>query len=260
MLALRPQQMAAFQAESMKRFADEMVAHVAWFSPELFAAVGEPQIRLAVEQGLRDATRHGLSRRGSMRLYLELMVSLGSGFDRDPQYPWAADILGRPKPADELRRAELLYDQALRYRDAVVGEDDAMVDAALQRLAGWARQPSRPPEEDAAFKSWLMSEAAFVFPEKTAYIGEAALGAVIDGASAVAATHGMYSPRARLVMTVLKLGFGYNCEADLLYPWIARTLARAPALGPDRCCAQLESKALTWLDAVLADTDSRQTT
>ena len=98
MLVIREAQMEAFKEATRRTFEDEMVAHLAEFSPPLFKAIGEEQMRKAVHFGIGRADSHGFTFRGPTRLYLELMLLFGSYFDTDPQYPWAAEILSNRDP------------------------------------------------------------------------------------------------------------------------------------------------------------------
>lgn len=72
---------------------------------------------------LARARAWGLRERGSQRLFLDIEVALGPGFDTNPACRWATNILGAPQYSSEGRRAEALHD-ALRAHapDLVDGE------------------------------------------------------------------------------------------------------------------------------------------
>ena len=98
-----------------------MVAHLAEFSPPLFKAVGEEQMRKAIRFGIGRADSYGFTFRGPVRLYLELMLLFGSHFDTDPQYPWAAAILTDQDSDPQMQCAERLYEVTMDYREEVAG-------------------------------------------------------------------------------------------------------------------------------------------
>lgn len=56
-------------------------------------------------------------------------------------------------------------------------------------------------------------------------------------------------------MIVLMVAFGHGCTEDDLYPWIARTLQNEAITDAAHRTKRLETKALTWLDHVLANFD-----
>lgn len=47
-----------------------------------------------------------------MAIYTVLMFLLGSGFDTDEQFPWAAAVLEHGSIPDGAQRADRLYDEA----------------------------------------------------------------------------------------------------------------------------------------------------
>ncbi|MBN1843959.1 MAG: hypothetical protein JW883_16990 [Deltaproteobacteria bacterium] len=77
----------------------------------------EVNIRSAIRYGLKRAKGYGLTTERSVRLYIEMMFLLGSGFDADPQLPWAAEILNDETILAENLRIDLLRDKAWDYVD-----------------------------------------------------------------------------------------------------------------------------------------------
>jgi hypothetical protein len=114
---IRKEQVEALTQIPLQAFEDEMVGHLAAFSPPLFRAVKEPQLREAIRFGTARAAAYGITFRGPVRLYLELMLLFGSHFDTDPQYPWAAEILQDQPSTPQMQRAERLYERTLDYRE-----------------------------------------------------------------------------------------------------------------------------------------------
>jgi hypothetical protein len=246
---IRTAQMEALNAVPSRVFEDEMVAHLAEFSPPLFRAVKEAQMREVIRFGTASAARHGIVLRGPVRLYLELMLLFGSHFDTDPQYPWAAEILSDPDAVSEMQRAERLYDKTCDYRDTVIGPDDVYALAALRNISTFAREPL-PAAFDGLAPS-MLAEMARVYPQKVAYVGEPGLQRLIDQGLGIAHRHGFSSARARALPSVLMFAFGHGCFADPLYPWVGTTMEDTAIVGPEARARRLEHKALTWLDQVL---------
>jgi len=248
---IRPEQMDALRAAARQGYEDRMVLHLADFSPPLFKAVGESQMRVAVQTGMRRAASYGLDRRGPVRLYLEMMLLFGSRFDSDPQYPWAAAILRERGSGPQMVRAERLYERTLDYRACVVGPDDAYALQALRAIRAFAVQPIAVSAKD--FSAGMLTEIARIYPHKADYVGRDGLLALLERARAGARAQGFATPRGMTLVAVLMLAFGHGCGSDPLYPWIKRTLTD-PRLAddPEARAKRLETKALTWLDHVLA--------
>jgi hypothetical protein len=49
-----------------------------------------------VRRGVARAVELGFTKRGPIRLFLELEWLFGTGFDTDPQIPWAGEVLSDP--------------------------------------------------------------------------------------------------------------------------------------------------------------------
>jgi hypothetical protein len=80
-MRIRKKQMDALGAAVERRFEDEMIAHLDAFSPPLFKATGEEQMRQVIRLGISKAAAYGFENRGPVRLYLEMMLLFGSHFD-----------------------------------------------------------------------------------------------------------------------------------------------------------------------------------
>jgi len=251
MLVIRQEQMEVFRAAALHRFEDDMAAHLAEYSRPLFEAVGEGPLRKAVRLGMERATNYGFTTRGPVRLYLELMLLLGSHFDTDPQYPWVTEILAGRDSGPQMDRAARLYERTMDYREKVAGPNDAYSLDALRNIAVLARQPLSLPGND--FLAGMLREIALVYPEKAAYVGDEGISALIRKGMDGARMQRFSTARGMALVVLLMLAMGHGCGSDPLYPWIAQTLRDETLKDPDAKAMRLEKKALTWLEHVLAN-------
>lgn len=248
MLQIRSEQMEAFQDAALAAFEDEMVEHSKEFSPRLSAVLGDDQLRLAVRSAIQRSAAYGFTFRGSIRLFIELMFLFGSGFDSDPQYPWAAKILG--SNTDQMERAEDLCKATLDYQKHVSGPEAANTRKALRELAVRARKP--PTFASETFVSGVLSEIRHVFPQKADYIGETQLISMINESVVEARNCQLPSTRGEALIAVLMFAFGHGCIRDPLYPWIHRTLNDERIVNSSARTDRLQRKAILWLDHVVA--------
>ena len=253
MLTIRSAQMEVFRAKAHRAFADEMVEYLATFSPPLFATLSEASRYHVVELGIERAQGYGLSLRGPVRLYLELMVLLGSQFDTDPQYPWAAAVLNDPHALPEMQRAEQLYEHTMDYRRDVAGPDDAYMLQALINIQILAQHPLNIALHNPVAD--IVGEIHRIYPEKAAYLGTQRLEALINKGIAGARKQQFATPRGITLVVLLMLMLGHGCGADPLYPWIAKALQDEQTHDPEAKAKRLEAKALTWLEHVIANFD-----
>lgn len=221
MLIIRAAQLKAFEEAALRRFEKEMVAHLRQLAPQHCNAVGEEGLYQVVRTGFKRATNYGLTNRGPVRFYLDLMMMLGSDFDTDPQYPWAAALLKDSAIPDQMDRAERLYEKAMDYSAKVFGQGYEQEKAAVRR-AGLVKY------EDFAAGSVgeLVKYFKKVFPEKVRYLGEPPMLALAARARTLSEQHQLTPERGPAVLAGLMFAFGHGVTTDPQFPWVAATLVR----------------------------------
>ena len=99
MLTIRSAQVEVFSEEAMKSFEELMLPHLKKFFSEFCAATPEPKLKAFIRYGVKRAGSYDITAKRDVSRYIDLMVSLGADFDKDPQLPWAGQILHtRNKP------------------------------------------------------------------------------------------------------------------------------------------------------------------
>jgi hypothetical protein len=251
-LVIRTEQMHVFEGAASRQFEEMMMAHSRRFSPRLCEVIGDEQLRVAVRSAIAAASRYGFSLRGPIRLFVELMFLWGSGFHTDPQYSAVGEILCAP--GDEMKRAEEIHAAFLDYLAKVSGPGAAHVHQALRDLLMLVRTPVTVESD---LVSDMLGFMHRVFPQKAAYVGDHRLRALINEALVEADQYEFHADRAKGLLVVLKFAFGHGCTADPLYPWIERTLRDQRIADPTARAARLESKAVRWLERVVARNEQR---
>ncbi|MFY0582730.1 hypothetical protein ACN28S_58145 [Cystobacter fuscus] len=249
-MLIRKEQREALSKARLQDFEDKMVLHLACFSPPLFKAAKEEQIRLAIRFGIAQGDKYGFSLHGPLRLYLELMLLFGSHFDTDPQYPWATEVLKDRKSTPQMQRAEFLYERTRHYRAEVAGPGDSYTFKSLRSISALARNPLPITWEN--LESALLDAMGRVYPQKKHYVGEENLKLLIAEGISKAHSHQFTNARSAATLIVLMFSFGHKCHEDPLYPWIGKTLEDRLMTDPEAKARRLEKKALTWLEYVLA--------
>ena len=249
MLVIRKEQIEQLGAGSLRAFEDEMVAHLAEFSPPLYKVIKDDQLRDVVRFGIAQSERYGFKLRGPIRLYLEMMLLFGSHFDTDPQYPWAREILIDRHSMPEMQRAELLCEKITDFQEKVSGPNGENTRKALEGLQIIGRNPLDLSPVD--FDESIRREIYRVFPQKVEYIGLDNLRKLIRDGRKEAKSYEFPVTSGETLMIVLKFAFGHGCANDGLYPWIGRTLRDDKIMTPAARAERLEKKSVTWLDHVL---------
>lgn len=249
MLRISRSQLQSFEARVRSWFEDEMVAHSMAFSPMQCSILGEAQVRQLVRFGIERACAHGFGQRGSIRLYLEIMLLYGSDFDTDVQYPAFYRVLRNG--GDEMIRAEMLYDETVRYQNEVGRENAFNVWNALAALEDFSA--TSPHFTERAFEQELLGKLERVFPLKVRYSGRLGLLALIRKGQKLARVYQLPNLKGDALVVALMFAFGHGCTKDPLYPWIARILNDDNIVNGDRRSFCLQQMASIGLDRALED-------
>ena len=250
MLTIRKDQVLTLEQQALNRYARELVVHLQGFAPRLSELRGEKCMRQVVRTGIERAFRHGFTNRGPLRLYIELMVSLGIGFDTDPQYAWARDAIDAMAEPDQMARAALLYRRASDYFDAVMGPDNRHAIAALERITAAGAEGLMPDEGETA-RADAACVMRSIYPEKMAFIGEVGSGRLFESACDAATRYGLRSARGRALLLGLQFGFGHAVTEDPLYPWVADALDAAHIPDPVTREQRLRGRTMAYVAGIL---------
>jgi len=245
-LVIRDAQRPALRAVSLQTFRERMVEHLFAFSPQHCAGIGEAAVQEVVALGIERSAQHGFSQRGPVRLYLEMMLLMGSHFDTDPQLPLPmADLLRDRDKAAQLDRADRLHGELLRHMRQALGRANRHARAAIDRLR--TMSSSALELRDEHLERDVLRVFGQVYPERFALAGPAALALLVARARALAAAESLDLRRGTALTGLLMFELGHRCFEDPLYPWLARALLETRGQDPVARTEHLEAKAKTYL-------------
>lgn len=81
--------------------------------PKKFEVVGEQNLNQLIKLGKEKAAKYGWTTEPNIVMVTAFMFMSGAGFDNDPQFPWAAEILNDQKVTDQEIKMKLLFDKAI---------------------------------------------------------------------------------------------------------------------------------------------------
>lgn len=222
-MRIRKEQMKAFEEAAVGNFDGHLVEKLKERFPKQCEAMGNEGLKALVRLGREQAEKHGFKTSRSIDAYVHLMPVLGSYFDRDPQVPWAAEILAKPGFKDEHARMEALRTRALEHVNQVSGPGGEHIKRALERLRasqleGFAR--SGVPH----FETYMLQRLAALYPEKAAAAGEIALRTVMRGAVEAARNYGLTNEAGVTLLVALQFMLGAGFDTDPQYGWAAGVL------------------------------------
>lgn len=113
MFNLRKEQLKIFETVAAKEFEERAIAGLRERAPDQCAKLGDAELANLVRYGAERAKSYGIVAEPDVCKYLGVMLQLGSDFDRNPQYPWAARTLNDAGLGDPSARVSRLAAEAL---------------------------------------------------------------------------------------------------------------------------------------------------
>ncbi len=133
MMELSDHQVEWLKGFSLTRDIDEVIAHCQEMFPSLVALQGKAHLRSYGERGVALAKEAGFTEKGSVCLFIEMMIILGVGFEHDPLHSWLTpDALD--DSSSQLEKSMARYEALKNYLDTVYGEKGVFFEESLQRL------------------------------------------------------------------------------------------------------------------------------
>ncbi len=83
--------------------------------PHKYEKIGEAVMARLILHGIESAGRYDITTERGIGIFIGLMFMLGSGFDTDPQFPWAAEILSDESITDQVTRTDRLYKESMAF-------------------------------------------------------------------------------------------------------------------------------------------------
>lgn len=249
-MLIRAAQVKVFEDAAFDDFVAELCRHSKEYSPDLIGTLTDEQLDAAVRKGIDRAKVYGFTNRGPIRFFIEMMIAFGAGFDSDPQYPWAEEILAKHEETEQMALSEELFQAAIPAFEKVFGEDALHSNNALRAMMGKLRTGINFKREN--FKQDMLRLLKEIHPIKCKEVGDDNLMKLIrDGIARGNDRYGFRNARSMALMVMLKFALGHKFDTDPFHPWISATLKREFKESPDELAEELERRALPWFEAVL---------
>lgn len=257
MLHIRQPQLDAFEDEVRPALVEEAAARLRLRYGPYLAALGPEAVRATVELGMRRAEARGADDDG-VDAFIELMILLGSGFDRDPLLPWVDEILADAGPGELSERLLQVSAAAARFLEETAGHEARSLRAALARLAAYPWSRWSVPEGLGLDEAIVDTLRALYLDKYLALERRGLVQALLRGSRATAARHEIIDDWGIMVIVVLQLMLGTHFDDDPQLPWARQALLPRPSdqLVHSRAKALL-GEAQVFLQRLLAAISSR---
>ncbi len=236
-MIIRPEQIESMSRAEMPRFRAEMLEHIRAHFPKHFELLQEPGLDAVIRIGFERGKQLGLETRHQMILFLDYRIMLGSGFETDPQLPWAAAILGSLE-SNRDAAIDRLYQATMSYLDVVVGQGQVFPTGPLRKMLEYPVVRLQQPSLAATPEQGLLAEFQSIWPQKFRRVGVESLRTLIATGRTRAAEYGLAGPRGTAAFVIAAYLLGHEFDRDPQYPWLGAVL-RDPGLKTE--AAKVES-------------------
>jgi hypothetical protein len=246
---IRQQQMQALASIPRTAYESLLVKHFFNHYPRECGDAGLPKVRELINLGIDRARSNGYRGQRAAAIYINLMIILGSGFDSDPQIPWAAEQLHDSSISDPVERIQRVFRSTLNYLDATVGPDSGYIVRAMLRLRGCDLTKLDYSRSD--FAHFIVDLFGEYYPEKADYQGPAPNRALALHALSSARAYGLTSRKGQLIFAMNAFMLGSGFDTDPLYPWANEVLIGSEMTDQDTKASRLLEQSLAYLQRSL---------
>lgn len=222
MLRIRKEQLDDIRRMlTLRQFEDEMVFSFRKLAPRRCELFGEARLRRAIRFGCSTAGEYGFTKRGPVRLVLELAFMHGSFFSTDPLHDWGRTLRTSEGDPNEMVRAEHLRQSAINYGITVLGANGISLRSAIQRFhkcEAW-----NPPATSLNLEEQILATMRNVYPERWWYLGEPRLRAFVRSRRELADRARTITPQDYVAELWSAYWAGNGFANDPLFPWTEST-------------------------------------
>ena len=238
MLKIRRSQLQIFESVSLAKFESEMLLHSKNFAPDICSNLENDTLRTAVHETISRAEGCGFTLRGPIRLYIEMAISQGIGFETDHVFAVFGEIIRAD--GNQMNKANSLYEEGLSYHDSIAGYMGDNIDRAKLRLAKFLTQTASLSSR--SFEQNMLSFLEEIFPEKFVYAGHENMLRFIQKGRMVCEQEEFFALKQQRVIIALMFVFGHECLRDPFHPWIQKSLGAVSTDGFEKRLEGLGNK------------------
>ncbi len=251
MLTIRKEQMKALEQVALKDFEDDMVEHIKEFFPNHYKTIGESQIRKVIQYAIERGEVYGFTTHRNVCLYLNNMLILGSNFDVDPQYPWAAEILNEKSDIITEIRIDKLSDKTLEVFSDIAGTKHIHLNRAFLKLQKDTEQVVSK-SINGNLKDELHNRLKKIFPSKYEVVGEQNINKLVECGFDDSKYYHLKNESNVLIYIIFMFMLGRGFNKDPQFIWAEETLKDPSLIDDSEKIDVLCQKAKAHLNEFLA--------
>ncbi|HDS9666665.1 TPA: hypothetical protein QH882_003833 [Klebsiella variicola] len=196
---------------SAENYISEIIEHCEIMFPLLIPLQKKDDFRSCIQQSIVFAKKAGYTQRGPVRLYIDMMIILGSDFGREPLFQSLK--IKYQKDLPQIERSLSLYTLLNDYIAKVYGEDGCFFKKSFEIFKGFSAEDFtvKISSSNAGLHELLRG----VYPQRYDFAGYNAVNDLIAVLDEACETYKVKRLYHRLYLALIMLLFGCSFEQDI---------------------------------------------
>lgn len=212
------EQLKKLESYALDNYIRELLMHCDDYYPYLREIMGEEKLCQVLKDCVVKIEQKGVTQRGPIQFYIDMMIAFGFGFETDPQYPWIQKTLERNKHLSQIERSSELYALTKDYFDQILGPQSQYFFEFSGKLQQLTIQELYAYK--ASFVAYMHKILEDIYPQKYATIAEESITALIVQGTKKAQTSYSFTRASSVAVIILLMFFlGHEFDNDPFYDW-----------------------------------------
>ncbi|ECJ2427910.1 TPA: hypothetical protein JDC26_004423 [Salmonella enterica subsp. salamae] len=199
---------------SLKNYIDELIDHIKYVFPSLPFSCGANDLYSYIEMNIVRAKNAGYTQRGAVRLYIDMMIIFGVGFERDPLFK---NIVTRNinENLSQIEKTMNLYSFLNRYINDVYGEGGVFFMESLNKFKDFNINGISVTYENNFYNIHALLK--YIYPQRYEFIGSNAIDHLNAFAEEYVERNKIVQINQKIYLIIVMFLFGCSLEYNPFY-------------------------------------------
>lgn len=206
MIELNYNQVDFLKNIAIEKYIDEIMDHWESNFPGFILLQKDKDIKSYINQGISIAKKYGYTQRGSVRLYIDMMIMFGVNFERDPLFQWLIE----KEKSSQIERSVKSHMLLTGYFEKVYGDNGCFFKESINNFKEFSEK-YLPVKIDITNKE-LHEMLKYIYPQRYDFVGTDAIDNLIFLSESK--KYKLKHSRHRSYLVIIMFLFGCSFEQD----------------------------------------------
>jgi len=242
-------EISGLKSDVETRYLKELCEYFETYYPHTFLRLSPKKQMEYLKQSTKLAKQFGYTKRGSLRLFIELRILLGVDFYRDPLFdPIKFDIYNVP---NQMEAATCLHEEVGDCLSKIYGDSNTLLFDSLKRLHNKINDLKHIPKNE------ISKNLQYIYPQKFSLLKKDIVHEITEILSDTIKKSDIQKVPSEylFVLCLMRMYFGIGFTNDPTLPWIRKALHFDLAKNNVFAQSKLKKVALIWLNSIVDGRD-----